>query len=694
MSHEQDARPTNALIHETSPYLLQHARNPVDWFPWGEAALEKAGREDKPIFLSIGYAACHWCHVMERESFENRIIAACLNEHFVSIKVDREERPDLDAIYMQAVQMLSGSGGWPMTVFLTADGRPFFGGTYFPPENRYGRIGFLALLERIREAWATRRESVREQGDTLARAIAEGDRPPVAAGLIGMDLVTGAARDLARRFDARDGGFGGAPKFPPSMALHLLLAEWKRTGETRLRAMAELTLDRMARGGMVDHLGGGFHRYSTDAQWLVPHFEKMLYDNALLARVYLDAALATGHAEYERVARQTLDYVLRDMADAAGGFYSSQDADSEGVEGKYYVWTPEEVAAALGDKDATIFNEYYGVRDGGNWAEGEGASILNVETPLDAFAKARGVAVDGLRARLDAMRQRLLDVRRARVPPLTDDKVLASWNGMMISAFARGAQATGEGRYLDAATRASDFILSAMRDEHGWLLHTWRGGAARIPGFLEDYAHVAAALIDLYETTFQTRWLREADRLAGMMIERFGDAEHGGFYSTDGRDASLIARGKEFYDGATPSGNSAAVGALLRLARLLDRPAYENAARATLRLMAEPMRQMPGAYHEMIRAAAFEMVGAVDVAIAVPPDSPETRAILAALWREYLPYRVLALSNPAAPADTDCEIALLKDRPMIDGKPTIHVCRNGVCRLPVHTAAAMLEELK
>ncbi len=702
MSNVKPGAIANDLINETSPYLLQHAYNPVRWMPWGEVAFDRARAENKPVFLSIGYAACHWCHVMERESFENERVAQYLSEHFISIKVDREERPDVDAIYMQAVQMMSGSGGWPLTVFLTPQGKPFFGGTYFPPDNRYGRIGFYALLQRIQEVWVGQAEQVATTGDQLTRAIAGSEHPETMPGELSPDILTRATLDLAQRYDVSYGGFGGAPKFPPSMALNVLLSEWKRTGDARQLQMAERTLQAMARGGMYDQLGGGFHRYSTDPVWLVPHFEKMLYDNALLAQVYFDAAIATGDADYERVGRETLDYVLRDLTSPQGGFYSSQDADSEGVEGKFYTWTPEDVKSVLGETDGALFCDYYGVVPHGNWAEGEGASILHVDTPLTEFAARAALDTDALRGRLDAMRGKLLKVRSKRIAPGTDDKVLTAWNGMMISAMARGAQVTGEARYAQAARRAVDFILSRLYSQDAAgdansLLHTWsagregRGERAHISAFLEDYAQLIQGLIDLYETTGDAQLLVVAERLATQMLNLFYDRERGGFYATDGRDASLIARQKEFYDGATPSGNSTAVLALLRLGMLFGREDFLTAAREALKLMAGQMMRAPGAYHEMIRGAALEMNGATEVVIVLPEEnsntSGELNAILNKLHRTYVPQRLIAVGK------TDSKLALIKDRPAIDGKLTIYVCCNHTCSQPVHGAEAMMELL-
>ena len=680
------SRYTNHLIHETSPYLLQHAHNPVEWYPWGEEAFKRAREEDKPIFLSIGYAACHWCHVMERESFENEELALILNRHFISIKVDREERPDLDELYMTAVQLMSGSGGWPMSVFLMPDGKPFFGGTYFPPEDQYGRIGFRKVLEQIQQAYKGQRERVIESSKTLTEAIIESAAPMGGERALRLELLTTATRELRARYDAAEGGFGDAPKFPPSLALNLLLREYKRTGEVQTLEMIERTLRKMAQGGMSDQIGGGFHRYSVDPVWLVPHFEKMLYDNALLAPVYFDAAVVTGDPFYKEVGCQILDYVLREMTGHGGGFYSSQDADSEGVEGKYYVWRPAEVIQALGEKEGRLCCEYYGVASEGNWAEGPGgASIPNVRVPLEEFAMIRGLGIEDLRQRLDGMKRRLLERRGQRVPPLKDDKVLAGWNGLMISAMARGAQVTGDARYARAASKAADFILNRMRAPAGGLQRSWREGKTRVGGFLEDYAHLIVGLIDLYETDFDTGRIREANALGLMMIERFYDEREGGFFTTDGRDQTVVARLKEYYDGATPSGNAAAVHALQRLGLLLDREDYRGLARGIMRRMSDRMLEMPAAHHHLLCAVSSELMPPTEVAIIGKHEAPATRALLEAVRGKYLPGHLVVLAATDGSEGAMIEIPLLRNKSALAGKPTAYVCQNYVCRQPVHT---------
>ena len=685
---------TNRLALESSPYLLQHAGNPVDWYPWGEEAFARARAENKPIFLSIGYAACHWCHVMERESFENEKTAGVLNRNFVSIKVDREERPDLDDLYMQAVQILSGSGGWPMSVFLTPEGKPFFGGTYFPPEDLYGRIGFRKLLQQIVRIWEDQPDKVAESSQALTQAIAEAGAQAGGAPALGPELLGAASADLRARFDPQYGGFDGAPKFPPSMALDFLLREHHRTGDARLLEMVEQTLKHMARGGVYDQLGGGFHRYSVDPYWLVPHFEKMLYDNALLAPVYFSAALVTGDAFYEAVGREILDTVLREMTDPQGGFTSTQDADSEGEEGKYYVWRPEEVSEALGPEDAALACEFYDIGAAGNWHEGRGSSILTTRLGVADFARVKGLDEAALRGRLGEVRAKLLQRRSGRTAPFKDDKVIAAWNGLMISALARGAQATGEARYREAARRGADFVLGQMRDEQGGLLRIWRGGVAKVGAFLEDYANLIVALLDLYETTFDIEKIQQADALAQRMLDLFYDPQAGGFFTADGRDPTLVARIKEFHDGATPSGNAAAVHALQRLGALLGRAPYREAAGRTLDLFGAPMMEIPRAHYHMLCAASFALAGPREVAIIGDPEAEPTRALLEALWREYEPHRLVALAPEGGSAGAYAQVALLKDKTALGGRPTAYVCRDYACRQPVHTPEELRAQLR
>ena len=566
---------TNRLAKETSPYLLQHAHNPVDWYPWGEEALRRAREENKPIFLSIGYAACHWCHVMERESFEDPATAKILNKHFISIKVDRQQRPDVDEIYMTAVQMMTGRGGWPLSVFLTPDLKPFFGGTYFPPEDLHGMPGFKTVLHRVAEVWREQPDDVVDNAQRMVEALRANVAPePSRTGVPDASVLFAAAGELREQFDTQWGGFGGAPKFPPSGAIALLLRQYARSGDAMLLYMVTVTLDRMAQGGMYDQLGGGFHRYSVDAMWLVPHFEKMLYDNALLTRVYLEAWQATGREPYREVAAGILDYVIRDMTDARGGFHSAEDADSEGEEGKFYVWQPGEIKAVLGEEDGELFCRYYGVSEEGNF---EGHNILTAPRDPASRLGATTLTTEQWRDRLARSRERLLTHRNERVRPGKDDNVLAAWNGMMISALARGYQVLGDRRYLAAAQKAADFVLDEMvRD--GRLMRAYRG-TARLPGYLDDYAEMAGGLIDLYEADFDRQWLEAADTLAGKMVADFWDDRDGAFFYTSAAHKNLLVRTKPFQDGAVPSGNSTATIVLLRLSKLLDNAEYRKRRR-------------------------------------------------------------------------------------------------------------------
>jgi uncharacterized protein YyaL (SSP411 family) len=596
---------TNRLVEATSPYLLQHAHNPVDWYPWGEEALERARREEKPIFLSIGYAACHWCHVMERESFETEAVARVMNEHFVNIKVDREERPDLDDIYMMAVQMMTGQGGWPMSVFLTPDLKPFYTGTYFPPTDRHGRPGFTSLLTQLAQAWRERRADVEQVAERAAGAIREYASLQTEGAPWGPELIPHAVDAIIERFDPVHGGFGSAPKFPPSMALALILRELARLPagprSEQLRRVVTLTLDKMAQGGLYDQVGGGFHRYSTDHVWLVPHFEKMLYDNALLVPVYLDAYRLTGDRAYARVARETLDFTLRELTHPEGGFYSTLDADSEGEEGKFYVWTPAEVDQALGAEDARLFDRIYDITPGGNF---EGKSIPHLERRTQTWARELGEEPEALEARLAEMRARLLAARAARVRPGLDDKILTSWNGLMIRAMAHAAAVVDEPRYREAAERAASFVLTHLQRD-GRLLRSWRDGRAPLGGFHDDYAFLIVGLLELHAATGDAGWLTEARRMTERMNALFWDETQGGYFFTPHDGEALIARLKSPEDGAIPSGNSMAALALVRLARITEDADLLRRAGRLLATHAAMMARAPAAFPQMLVAADF-----------------------------------------------------------------------------------------
>ncbi|CAA9459610.1 MAG: Uncharacterized protein YyaL [uncultured Rubrobacteraceae bacterium] len=670
----------NRLAQETSPYLLQHKDNPVDWYPWGEEALEKARVEDRPILLSVGYSACHWCHVMERESFEDEATAELMNKHFVNIKVDREERPDIDSIYMSAVQAMTRHGGWPMTVFMTPDGAPFYGGTYFPPVPSRGMPSFKQLLLSLADAYENRRDEVLESAGTVRNFLQEAAVVSIPKSEVSESLLTHAATSLVGQVDNRFGGFGGAPKFPQTMNLEVLLRHYKRTGDRATLSGVELSLRQMANGGIYDHLGGGFARYSVDAYWLVPHFEKMLYDNALLARLYLEAHQATGDAFYLRIAEETLDYVVRDMTDSEGGFYSAEDADSEGVEGKFYVWTPQEIEAILEPDEAKLATRFWDVTQGGNF---EGKNILNVPRPPEAVAAEFEISSEELWRRIVGIRERLLAEREKRVRPGRDEKVLAAWNGLMLRAFALAARVTGREDYREVARKNASFLLEKLKVD-GRLRRSYKDGRARFNGYLEDYACVADGLVELYEATFETRWLEEAVTLADAILELFWDVEKGGFYDTAADHEELVTRPRDVYDNASPSGNSVAVDVLLRLSVFLDREDYREKAAAVLENLSGGMAQVPGGFGRLLSALDFHLSTPYEIALVWPsntPDVPDTTALINAVYSDYLPNKVVA--GRAEGDETAAElIPLLAERPARDGKATAYVCVNYACQSP------------
>ncbi len=682
----------NRLINETSPYLLQHANNPVDWYPWGEEALERARSEDKPILLSIGYSACHWCHVMERESFENETIAGLMNDNFVSIKVDREERPDLDQVYMQAVQMLTGSGGWPMTVFLTPEGKPFYGGTYFPPEDRQGMPGFPRLLTSIAEAYSTNRGEIDRVTQQLTTQMSQSNQVSQGTSILTVDILHQAYSSLATNFDYQNGGFGNAPKFPQPMTPEFLLRYYHHGYNPRALELVELTLEKMAYGGIYDQIGGGFHRYSTDAYWLVPHFEKMLYDNALLARVYLHTYLITGRALYRRVVEETLDYVLREMTDSSGGFYSAQDADSEGVEGKFFVWSPDEINSVMGDADGEVFAGYYGVTAGGNF---EGKNILNIRQDPEEFAETKGLTADQLGDIINRGSKALLEVRDQRIHPMRDDKVLASWNGLMLRSFAEAAAALGRPDYLAVAIKNAEFLAGSMKSG-GRLLRTYRDGQAKLLGYLEDYSFVIDGLLALYEATFDLRWLDEAVTLADSMIELFWDEGIGGFYDTGSDHETLVVRPRDVFDNAQPCGGSVASDVLLRLAVFTGNNDYSAKAAVPLRSLHQAMSQSPGGTGHWLSALDFYVSPPKEIAVIGPRDDPATQALLDTVFHRFLPNKVvMGVETPLIPAvdNSEADIPLLAGRGMVGGLPSAYVCQNYACQLPVTDPADLAEQL-
>ena len=663
----------NHLIHEKSPYLLQHAYNPVEWYPWGDDAFAKARQEQKPIFLSIGYSTCHWCHVMERESFENAEIAALLNRSFISVKVDREEHPDVDQVYMTAVTAMTGQGGWPLTAFLTPDLKPFFGGTYFPPEARWNRPGMKELLPAVAEAWQQRRDELVHSADRLTSSLHEALSKAPPAGPVTPALLDAAYAAAREQFDATTGGFGEAPKFPRSHELSFLLRYWRRTGEPDALQMVTTTLDAMACGGIRDHLGGGFHRYATDAQWLVPHFEKMLYDQALLAMTYLEAFRATHRPVYAEVAREILEYVLRDLSDPEGGFYAAEDADSEGEEGTYYVWTPEEILKTLGADAGERFNRVYGVTAEGQFEQG--TSILHLEPPLEAsLPEAAALAAD---------RQRLLEARNRRVRPHRDDKILTSWNGLMIAAMAYGGATLDEPRYVRAAERSAAFILQRLQQD-GRLLRRYRDGDARYAGTLEDYAFFSHGLVELYQASGHPRWLAEAKRLAAQMAEQFWDPDRERFVLRNRQASPLIVQADETYDGATPSGSSVAIGVLLRIGRLTADDAMEARVRHALERVTGRLAQAPFGSPVLLSDADLALGPPQEIVIAGDPASADTAALWRVVHAHFLPHAVL-IGHAPGPSGAEIE-TLASDvtaQGMMGGRATAYVCERFVCRLPV-----------
>ena len=667
-----DHKRLNRLSQENSPYLLQHAHNPVDWYPWGNEALERARLEDKPILLSIGYSACHWCHVMEKESFENEAIARIMNVHFINIKVDREERPDLDSVYMSAVQMMTGRGGWPLTVFLTPDRVPFYGGTYFPPEDRQGMPAFPRILLGVARAYRERREQIGADAASMLRELNRlADFAPEAQALTPA-ILEAANRNLLSDFDEQNGGFGSAPKFPPSMPMSFLLRHHLRTGERRSLQAVERTLEKMAWGGIYDQLGGGFHRYAVDSRWLVPHFEKMLYDNALLSRIYLDAFLLTGRSLYRRIAEETLDYVLREMTSPEGGFYSSQDADSDGHEGAFFLWTPEEINRVLGKDDGELFCRYFDVTAPGDF---EGRSILHIPRPAGDFARLNGVEEEGLAEVVQRGKALLLEQRERRIRPARDEKILTGWNGLMLRSFAEAGCGLGRDDYREAAVRNARFLTSRLYVE-GRLRRSYHRGQARLNAYLEDHANLVDGLLSLYEATFESKWLDEAIRLADRTVALFRDEAGGPFYSTSVDHEALIQRPRDHYDNAVPSGNSAAAHAFVRLWRLTGEEAWEERARSLLQPMASAMAGHPLGFGNLLCALDFYLGPAREIAIVGDAQDPATFDLVRVVFGRYLPNKVVACGNRG--------VALLEGKDQVAGLPTAYVCRDRVCEKPVN----------
>jgi len=684
MSNEP-AQNTNRLSQESSPYLLQHASNPVDWNPWGEEALTASRDQDKPILLSIGYSACHWCHVMEHESFEDEEIAQVMNDEFINIKVDREERPDLDAIYMNFVQMTTGSGGWPLTVFLTPNLVPFYGGTYFPPDDRYGRPGFKRLLQQIKETYRLRRVEIEAGEAETIRKLREASQWSFAEEVIQETVLDDAYDGCRRQFDSHHGGFGGAPKFPSAMILASLLRYSIRRDSASALDMANLTLEEMARGGIYDQLGGGFHRYSVDERWLIPHFEKMLYDNALLARVYLEAHQLTGNPFYRTVVEETLDFVGREMRHPMGGFYSAQDADSEGEEGKFYAWTPAEIVDVLGEEDARIFNDYFDVTSTGNF---EGSNVLHPRLELAAHARNSGMSPTNLTDLLDQARQKLFQVRETRIKPGLDDKVLSSWNGLMLTAFAEAAFTLDRPDYLEIAVSNAEFLSTQMVAQDR-LFRTWKDGDAKLNGYLEDYALVVEGWIATYQATGDVRWLDDAAELTEAQIRLFWDTENKDFYFTPSDHERLLLRHKEYMDNASPSGNAVACFNLLRLAKILGKKEYLEKAENMLGRVNRALSRHPLAFGYWLQALDFYLGPVRELALVGPQT--ELQQLLSVIRKCYLPNKVLASSETIDDA-LGRKVPLLAGKVALEGKATAYVCQDYACQRPV-TTRAELEDL-
>ncbi|MCW4017522.1 MAG: thioredoxin domain-containing protein [Candidatus Bathyarchaeota archaeon] len=687
-SSTQNSRKPNRLINEKSPYLLQHAYNPVDWYPWSPEAFEKAKAENKPIFLSIGYASCHWCHVMEKECFEDQEVAQLLNSAFVCIKVDREERPDLDAAYMAVCQAMGKNCGWPLSILMTPRLNPFFAASYIPKTSGRGGVGMLELVPQVTQIWKMRGNhlefvgaEIKSRLEALEKRTPDNER--------GKETLDEAFESLARNFDSEHGGFGVAPKFPRPHSLLFLLRYWKSSGEKEAVGMVEKTLRQMRLGGIFDQLGFGFHRYSTDAVWLVPHFEKMLYDQALLALAYTEAYQATGASKFKVTAKETLEYVLRDLASAEGGFYSSQDADSEGEEGKFYVWTKQEVVDVVKPADADLATQLFGLSIEGNYFDAavgqrNGRNILHLAVPLEEVAAAKGLTLDELIGRLGKIQRALFEARKSRVAPATDRKVLTDWNGLMIAALARAGYVFGESRFVEAAEKASDFLLTQMHDENGVLYHRNAGGERAVEGFLDDYACLAFGLIELYEATFKDSYLQAAVELIRKMNILFWDAKNGGFYFTSTKSESGMPKMKQIYDGAYPSGNSVALLNLLRLSSLANEPEFEERAHKLVKAFSLEAQSAPEAYTWLLAGVDFIVGPSQSVVLIGNLQEKDALEMVAALKKQYLPNMVVSLRDPAK-AGAGYE--------MLDGKATAYVCVNQTCMPPTNKVEKMLELL-
>jgi hypothetical protein len=697
--HKAKARYTNRLIHESSPYLLQHAHNPVDWYPWGEEAFALARKENKPIFLSIGYSTCHWCHVMEAEVFSDPEAAELINRVFVPIKVDREERPDIDQVYMTVSQLLTGHGGWPLNVFLTPDRKPFYVATYIPKESRFGRMGIMELLPRVEVAWKEQRGKIGATAAKIADALKEANLAPAGKEKITEEILKETYSQLSAEFDPVNGGFGKGTKFPMSQNLRYLLRYWKQTGDKTALSMVEKTLDAMRKGGIYDHVGFGFHRYATDPAWKVPHFEKMLYDQALIAMAYVEAYAVTRKKTYAETAREIFDYVLRDMTAPQGVFYSAEDADSEGKEGLFYLWTVEEVRQVLGRKAADVFVRVYNLEARGNFrdesgGESSGRNILYLNSSWTELADQMHMDESKLIERMEEARKQLLAARSKRVRPFRDDKVLTDWNGLMIASLAMGGRVLHRPGYVEAAGRAAGFILESMRTDDGHLMHRWHKGHAGIEATLDDYAFLVWGLVELYESTFDPDFLKTALELNRIMTEDFEDKKRGGFFLTAHAAETLLVRPKDVFDGALPSGNSVALLNLLRLARLTSSSDLENKARKLVDAFSGLVIKSPSAFAQFMMGMDFAFSGGYEIVIAGDPQHADTRAMLSAIHRQFLPNTVILLRSRKSDTVLDQMAPFTRAQGTIEGKATAYVCRNFACNRPTTDINTMLSLLK
>ena len=692
-----ETKKPNHLINEKSPYLLQHAHNPVEWYPWGEEAFEKARRENKPIFLSIGYSTCHWCHVMEHESFEDSTVAAEMNKTFISIKVDREERPDIDNIYMTVCQMLTGSGGWPLTIIMTPDKKPFYAGTYFPKETRFGRIGMLELTQKIRDSWSNDREKINTSAEQITLAIQNIDKK-VGSSEITEEATDNAFEQFSKRFDSEFGGFGSSPKFPSPHNLTFLLRYWKQTGNSDALNMVEKTLTSMRKGGIFDHIGFGFHRYSTDREWLLPHFEKMLYDQAMLINAYTETYQATQNKEYANVAEEIIEYVLRDMTSPEGGFYSAEDADSEGMEGKFYVWSVDEIREILNEKDAQLFITTYNLTEHGNFSDEStkaetGNNIPHLKYGIHEVAKRIKLDEAELETRLENIRQKLFAVRENRVHPYKDDKILTDWNGLMITALAKTARVLNNKQIEDVAVKSMNYILTKMRKPDGKLLHRSRDGEVSIQATIDDYAFVIWGLLELYETTFNTKYLKTAVEFQEIQNKYFWDKTKGGFFFTASDAEELLTRSKDIYDGAIPSGNSVSFNNLLKLGKLTANSNFEELAAQMSKTFSDAVNNAPSGTTMMLQGLNFALGNSSEVIIVGNEKLNETKEFLNKLNREFIPNKVVLFKSSNNKEALEQVASFTKDYKIEDKNLMVYVCKNFNCNIPTNKFKTVLELL-